>query len=251
MKKLYTFHLIALLSTLYVFSCTSGDQTADSRPNIVFIMADDMGYGDPGCYNTASKIPTPHIDRLAAEGMRFSNAHAPGSWCVPSRYGLLTGQYPLRRDLSLQREKSLIDPDQPTIASVLKKNGYTTICVGKWHLGFDNFLTTDYIQPLKGGPLSHGFDTFFGMHASLDIPPYFYIENERVLAPPSDSIGASHSEGWTPIQGAFWRADGVPYRSAGSNDAAERSLGYVQRRQDGMGAGEIRRQVEDRQRALV
>ena len=206
MKKLYTFHLIALLSTLYVFSCTSGDQTADNRPNIVFIMADDMGYGDPGCYNTASKIPTPHIDRLAAEGMRFSNAHAPGSWCVPSRYGLLTGQYPLRRDLSLQREKSLIDPDQPTIASVLKKNGYTTICVGKWHLGFDNFLTTDYIQPLKGGPLSHGFDTFFGMHASLDIPPYFYIENERVLAPPSDSIGASHSEGWTPIQGAFWRA---------------------------------------------
>jgi len=186
--------------------CNSSEQEQPDHPNIIFILADDMGYGDAHCYNPSSMIPTPNIDRLAAEGMRFTNAHSPGSWCVPSRYGLLTGQYPIRRDMSLQKEKSLIDAGQPTIASVLKTHGYYTICIGKWHLGFDNFLNSNFKQPLTGGPIDHGFDYFFGMHASLDIPPYFYIENDRAVEPPTDSIKASHSDDWTRIQGAFWRA---------------------------------------------
>jgi arylsulfatase A len=186
--------------------CNSDAKKPSDHPNIIFILADDMGYGDAGCYNPESGIPTPNIDRLAAEGMRFSNAHSPGSWCVPSRYGLLTGQYPIRRDMSLQKEKCLIDPGQPTIATILKKHGYFTICIGKWHLGFDNFSNADYRQPLTGGPIEHGFDYFFGMHASLDIPPYFYIENDHAVEPPTDSIEASHSGDWTRIQGAFWRA---------------------------------------------
>ena len=175
-----------------------------AKPNIIFIMADDMGYGDPGCYNPQSKTPTPHIDRLAGQGIRFTNAHAPGAMCIPSRYGLLTGRYPFRRTRS-RDTKSLIEPGRMTLGTLLQKHGYRTACVGKWHLGFDNLKDIDYSQPFRGGPVDRGFDYFFGMHASLDIPPYYYIEDDRCVEPPTDSIEASHSEGVTPIQGAFWR----------------------------------------------
>ena len=99
-------------------------------PNIVFLLADDMGYGDPGANHSRSRIPTPNIDRLAAEGMRFSDAHAPASVCVPSRYGLLTGRYPLRATLGWRRE-AVIPPREATLASLLQGRGYTTAMVGK------------------------------------------------------------------------------------------------------------------------
>ena len=105
------------------------------KPNIVFIMADDMGFGDPGCFNPESKTPTPNIDRLAAGGIRFLDAHAPASVCVPSRYGLLTGRYPFRTKISWKNER-VVEPGRMTLASLLKKNGYHTGGVGKWHLGF-------------------------------------------------------------------------------------------------------------------
>ena len=185
---------------------------ADTLPNILFVLADDMGYGDPQCYNPDSKISTPNIDRLAAEGVRFTDAHASGPWCVPSRYGLLTGQYPLRAQLNWQ-ERALIDPQQLTLASLLQRNGYRTACVGKWHLGFDgveDWETFSSDQALPGGPLDHGFDTFFGMYASLDIPPYFYIEGDRPVAPPTETVAAHQSEdATTPISGAFWRAGNI------------------------------------------
>ena len=179
---------------------------APKQPNIVIYLADDMGYGDAGCYNANSKCKTPHIDRLAAGGMRFTDAHAAGAYCIPSRYGLLTGQYPLRCKSLAPNRGPCIEPDQMTVASMLRDRGYTTAMIGKWHLGFDGGNKFDYTKPLAGGPFHRGFDHFFGQHASLDIPPYFYIKNDRVTAAPTGHIEEMNTPGWSPIQGAFWRA---------------------------------------------
>jgi arylsulfatase A len=174
-----------------------------SVPNIVLILVDDMGYGDPGCYNPDSRIPTPNIDSLARDGMRFTDAHAPGPLCHMSRYGLLTGRYPFRTNVSPWRNQPLITEDQMTIASLLKSVGYRTAMVGKWHLGFEE---AGYDRPLPGGPVDRGFDTYFGIRASTDIPPYFYIRGNKAVSPPTHQIEAHSSAGWSPIQGAFWRA---------------------------------------------
>ncbi|MEM1068935.1 MAG: sulfatase-like hydrolase/transferase, partial [Planctomycetota bacterium] len=194
------------LFVLLLSSLTAHALAADSLPNIVFIMVDDMGYGDPGCYNAESKIPTPNIDSLAAEGMRFTDAHAPGPLCHMSRYGLLTGRYPFRTNVGRWPKFALIEPDQMTIASLLSESGYRTAMVGKWHLGFNE---NGYENPLPGGPVDVGFDSYFGIRASTDIPPYFYIAGDRAVQPPTDRIEARNSEGWTRIQGEFWRAGGI------------------------------------------
>lgn len=182
--------------------------TPTDRPNIIFILADDMGYGDPPSFNENSQIPTPNIDRLAEEGMRFTDAHSPGALCMPTRYGLMTGRNPIRIDWHEWDERALIQPDRTTIASLLQNGGYATGMIGKWHLGFDGGIEFDCSEPLRGGPVDHGFEYFFGMHASLDIPPYFYIRNDECVAAPTDRIGDNFSadEFWTDIQGAFWRA---------------------------------------------
>ncbi len=184
----------------------TGLDAPPARPNIVLIMVDDMGYGDPGCYNPSSKIPTPHIDSLARDGMRFTDAHAPGPLCHMSRYGLLTGRYPFRTDVSRWPKQPLIQADQVTIASLLRAQGYRTEMVGKWHLGFHE---QGYDRPLPGGPVDRGFGGFFGIRASTDIPPYFYIRDDRAVSPPSKTIAANNSPGWSPIQGAFWRKGGI------------------------------------------
>ncbi|MBP86857.1 MAG: arylsulfatase [Planctomycetaceae bacterium] len=176
------------------------------KPNFVVIMVDDMGYGDPGCYNSNSKIPTPHIDSLARDGMRFTDAHAPGPLCHLSRYGLMTGRYPFRTNVARWRKEPVIDDGQVTIASLLKSQGYRTAMVGKWHLGFQE---NGYDKPLPGGPVDVGFDSYFGIRASTDIPPYFYIRGNRAVSPPTNQIEANNSEDWSPIQGAFWRAGGI------------------------------------------
>lgn len=176
----------------------------DSAPNVVIILADDMGFGDPRCYNPNSKCQTPNIDALAQGGMRFTDAHAAGGVCVPSRYGLMTGRYPFRKHLNWRKEP-VIQEGRTTIASLLKSAGYTTQMVGKWHLGFADGPDYDYSKPLTGGPVDRGFQNFFGMHASLDIPPYFYMQGQLPTQPPTDTIQASDTPGWSPIQGAFWR----------------------------------------------
>lgn len=191
-------------SILHLSAAHSADA---SKPNIVIILVDDMGYGDPGCFNPDSRIPTPHIDRLAAKGMKFWDAHAPGPLCHMSRYGLLTGRYPFRTNVGEWRKRPLIDEGQMTIASLAKSQGYATAMVGKWHCGFDE--SNGYTQPLTGGPADRGFDSYFGIRASTDIPPYFYIRGDRAVSPPSDRIEANRSEGWSPIQGAFWREGGI------------------------------------------
>lgn len=200
--------LPALMLTLFlcvVLPASAADPAA-AAPNIVLILVDDMGYGDAGCYNADSKIPTPHIDSLAATGMRFTDAHASGPLCHLSRYGLLTGRYPFRTPVHQWRAQPTIKDGQPTIASFLQSAGYHTAMVGKWHLGFQE---DGYDKPLPGGPVDRGFDEFFGIRASTDIPPYFYIRGDRAVQPPTDHIDANHSEGWSPIQGAFWRAGGI------------------------------------------
>lgn len=203
-----TFQVIVLVSfPIFLGGCFLKDASPE-QPNIVFVLADDMGYGDVGVYNSASKIPTPHIDRLADQGMRFTDAHAPASVCVPSRYGLITGRHPHRARVDEWRERPLTQPNQETIASSLKNRGYTTYMVGKWHLGFEKGENYDCSQPLRGGPVDRGFDHYFGIPASLDQPPYFYIRDNRCVEAPTDTTVGSQSEAeiWTDIQGVFWRA---------------------------------------------
>ena len=176
------------------------------KPHILFIMLDDMGYGDAGCYNPESKIPTPAIDGLAKQGMRFTDAHAPAALCVPSRYGFLTGRYPARK-----KKGYTVKSGTETIASFLKRHSYKTAMVGKWHNGFDN--TNSWEGKLEGGPYGCGFDYFFGIPHSLDIQPYLYIENDHVVQAPTATTPSGKeatadiydTAGWNKIQGPFWR----------------------------------------------
>ncbi len=207
LRHMFLFLGLTLAIGLHVKSLSG---QVSEKPNVIVILADDMGYGDLSCYNDQSKITTLHLDRLASEGMRFTDAHSGGSTCIPSRYSLLTGQFAIR----MQPGPARIRKEQMTIASMARAAGYETHMVGKWHLGFDVATKDfDYDKPFHGGPVDRGFDHFFGMHASLDIPPYFYIKNRRAVEAPNRSIEARSSvgglENWNNIQGEFWRAGKV------------------------------------------
>jgi arylsulfatase A-like enzyme len=178
-----------------------------SRPNIVFILADDLGYGDVKCFNPESRIATPNIDRLAGEGMRFTDAHTSSAVCSPTRYGLMTGRYNWRSRLKSGvlggLSPRLIEPGRMTVASLAKQHGYHTACIGKWHLGMnwvvkpgkeiselsiekpDQVWNVDFTQPTTDGPTSVGFDYYYGIAASLDLVPYTYIVNDRVVEQPT------------------------------------------------------------------
>jgi len=215
--------------------CASEVAQAKELPNIIFIMADDLGYGDPGCYNPDSKIPTPRLDRLAAEGIRFTDVHSPSAVCTPTRYGVLTGRYAWRTRLEkwvlYGYSPCLVDTERLTVASLLKKHGYATACVGKWHLGLGTAEKTDYAQPLRPGPNVLGFDYFYGIPASLDMEPYVYVKNETTVEPPTKTIEASKQrrhggEG-------FWRggpiAPGFRHGEVLPTLAAE-AIGYIEGR---------------------
>ncbi len=167
-------------------------KTASSDlPNIVLIYADDLGYGDLSCYG-ATKLKTPHIDRLAKEGRLFTDAHSTSAVCTPSRYALLTGEYPFRVNeysAIFCEDRLLIDTKKTTMASMLKRKGYATACVGKWHLGFGNKQKPDWNKELKPGPLEVGFDYFFGLPVVNSHPPFVYMENRRIVGlDPSDPL---------------------------------------------------------------
>ncbi|VGO13194.1 Arylsulfatase [Pontiella desulfatans] len=177
---------------------------AEPPPNIVLIFADDLGYGDVGC-NGATLVQTPNIDKLAKEGRRFTDAHSSSAVCTPSRYGLLTGEYPMRAGLwgpCPPTSKLLIDTDKLTIAKLLKNKGYETSCFGKWHLGFGT-QEADYTKPLRPGPQELGFDYYFGVPVVNSAPPYVYVENDRVVGMTSDDpivyLGKNAGENATPI----------------------------------------------------
>ena len=172
-----------------------------AKPNIVYILADDLGYGDVGCYNAASKIPTPFLDRLAAEGIRFTDAHAPDAVCTPTRYGLLTGRYCFRSRLKSgvlpPWGAQLIERNRLTVAELLGRQGYATACIGKWHLGWawptrdgrpprstDGLGNIDFTRPISGGPRTLGFDTYFGVDLP-NYPPYCFIDEDRTVGVPS------------------------------------------------------------------
>jgi arylsulfatase A-like enzyme len=164
-----------------------------AKPNVVVILADDLGYGDVGCYNPASKIPTPNIDRLAKEGARFTDAHSPSAVCTPTRYALLTGRYAWRTRL----QRNVIGPfSQPLIAeklltvpAMLREQGYAAACVGKWHLGWGwpkpgDDGKRDFTKPIPDGPTTRGFDLYFGTDVP-NYPPYCFLENDRTVGIPS------------------------------------------------------------------
>jgi len=188
-----------------------GTPGADPLPNVIVVLADDLGIGDLGCYNPDSKIPTPHLDRLAREGIRLTDAHSPSGVCTPTRYGLLTGRYAwrsrLKKGVLNGYSPLLIEPGRPTLASLLGGHGYHTAAVGKWHLGLGDRARTDYEEPLTPGPLACGFDTFFGIPASLDMPPYLFVRDRRPERVASTTIEASAHR--RQDGGGFWRAGPV------------------------------------------
>lgn len=220
-------------------------------PNIVVILADDLGYGDVGSYNAESKIPTPNVDRMAGEGVRFTDAHTPCAVCSPTRYGLLTGRYPWRSELKSNVlwpwDKPLIEKGRLTLPAMLRGAGYHTGCFGKWHLGW-NWETTDgsrlndtvaigdpqqaarnafgrkvvYTAPVREGPTTRGFDYYFGVDVP-NFPPYSFIENDRLLSQPT----AEKPEGMFGWPGAMtpgWRLESV------LPEITKRAVGYVKER---------------------
>ncbi len=180
-------------------------RAAARQPDVLVILADDLGWGDVRCYHPEARVRTPNLDRLAASGVRFTDAHSPSSVCTPTRYGLLTGRYCWRTSLKqgvLNGESpALIEPGRPTIASMLKGRGYETGGFGKWHLGLGTAAKTDYSQELQPAPADFGFDQFFGIPASLDMPPYVYVRDRRVEELPTSSIETNGA----PPRGPFWR----------------------------------------------
>jgi len=201
-----------LIFTLFIVTLvfTSCSELENKQPNIVIIYADDMGYGDLNCQNPQSKIPTPNLDKLASEGMRFTDAHSSSGICSPSRFALLTGSYHWRRQhhiVGAFGEPFFKDSDI-TLPQVLKSKGYATACIGKWHLGWDwEFKNKpsgevmqwgkmrevylpediDWSKPVSGGPLDRGFDYYFG-DGTINFPPYAWVENDRIIEYPTESM---------------------------------------------------------------
>ena len=197
-----------LLSSLVPTLAAAHSATKNDRPNIIYILADDMGYGDVSALNPDCKVQTRHIDSLVAQGITFSDAHTSSAVSTPSRYSILTGRYNWRSRLQSgvgwSYTPALIEPERMTVATLLGSAGYHTACIGKWHLGLgwqyrsDSPKEADFTQPLTACPNDNGFEYSYIMPASLDIPPYVYIENGRITAPVTDTIDGHNGY-------AFWR----------------------------------------------
>lgn len=181
---------LATAAILSLLSCTEKQK----QPNIIFILADDMGYGDVSYFDNNSKLKTENLDRMAQEGVVFTDAHSSSSVSTPTRYGILTGRYnwrsTLKNNVLYGYDKTLIPADRETMASMLRKNGYTTAGIGKWHLGWDwdnidaGKDKVDFSKPVQNGPTTRGFDYFYGFCGSLDMAPYVYIENDMPTSLP-------------------------------------------------------------------
>ncbi len=219
------------------------------KPNVILMLIDDLGYGDISAFNENSKINTKHIDKLCANGMKFTDAHSTSPLCSPARYGLMTGRYNFRSRMKCSvltgDSFTLIEHNRKTLPKLFQDQGYRTACIGKWHLGLDwqlkenphpaDFgvdegqydyrlrvgreeffpwiellsnkvagLDVDYQKPIRFGPNQYGFEYFFGMPASLDQPPYLYIENDRVVTPPTTTSGVQPFNRFSPTDNEKW-----------------------------------------------
>ena len=217
MKRIVIYSSLIIIALIVIMLYNNRKVTATVKPNIVYLLADDMGVGDLGCYNSESKIPTPSMDGLAKEGMMFLDAHTGSAVCTPTRYGILTGTYAFRTRLKSGvlwgSSSTLINENTETVASMLRKNGYNTGCIGKWHLGMnwqtkepgvvlsdnwqDDIPKIDFSKPILEGPNEAGFDYFFGIPASLDMPPYLFVENHNPQGIPTNITREGGREGIT------------------------------------------------------
>ena len=177
-KPIYLFTILSLVLLKGIA------QDSNQKLNVIYINVDDLGYGDLGVYG-ATKVKTPNIDKLASQGIRFTDAHTVSAVCTPSRYAVITGEYPVRNNnLSsaiFDRDSLIIDTNKLTIADVFKQRGYATACIGKWHLGFGNKRPVDWNKELKPGPLELGFDYYYGVPVLNSHPPFVYVENYKVV----------------------------------------------------------------------
>ncbi len=204
------------LTSLFLLLATAAVLRAAEKPNILLLYADDLGYGDLGCYNPDSKIPTPHLDQLAAQGMRFTDAHSSSGICTPSRYAMLTGRHHWRDFHGIVNAfgKSVFKPERLTLPEMLQARGYQTACIGKWHLGWDWDAIRkpgtkpagirpddfDWSKSIPDGPLAHGFDHYFG-DTVINFPPYCWIEDEKVLKAPDTMMDTAK---WKAIKEGAW-----------------------------------------------
>jgi arylsulfatase A len=214
---------LALCSTAIIEDAHAADAVSvPMKPNILVLYADDLGFGDLGCYNENSKIPTPHLNRLASEGMRFTDGHSSSGVCTPSRYALLTGRHHWRDFHGIVNAfgGSVFRPERLTLPEMLQQNGYHTAAIGKWHLGWDwdairkpgakrngdgrnaawGPEAFDWSQSIPDGPLAHGFDHYFG-DTVINFPPYCWIEDDHVVRPPNMMMDTSK---WKAIKEGNW-----------------------------------------------
>jgi len=199
MKKYFYILLVLIIASCQTNSekenTNNEDQIKRKKPNVVIIYVDDLGYADVGCYG-AKGVETPNINRLAENGIRFTDAHSPAATCTPSRYSLLTGEYAFRNNARILPGDAplLINPERPTLASMLKRAGYQTAVVGKWHLGLGSG-TINWNEDIKPGPLEIGFDYSFLLPATGDRVPTVYLENHKITnLDISDPIEVSYKE---------------------------------------------------------
>ncbi len=241
MRKLLNLSFLCFIVVIHCY--------AQQKPNIIFILADDMGYGDVSCLNKNSKILTPNIDKLAAQGKIFTDAHSASAVCTPTRYGILTGRYPWRSKLKAGvlglYDPPLIEKDRLTVGQLLKGKGYSTACIGKWHLGWDWPMKNgamfkdslykghnseevrwklekeiDFTAQIQNGPISKGFDYYFGTDVP-NYPPYCFIENNKLLKQP-DTIKPSDMYGHPGKMITGWQLENI------LPDLTKKAITYIQ-----------------------
>lgn len=254
LADLVTSFLMARFTLLFFMAAAAGTLAfaapTGSQPNILILYADDLGFGDLGCYREDSKIPTPHLDKLASEGMRFTDGHSSSGICTPSRYALLTGRHHWRKFDGIVQAfgESVFAPERLTLPEMLKEKGYNTAAIGKWHLGWDWAAIRKedaeaagegrarawgpedfhWDQSIPDGPLAHGFDHYFG-DTVINFPPYCWIEDDKVLDVPDVLMDTTK---WKEIKEGNWEcrpgpmvSDWDPYENI--PETTRRAVKYI------------------------
>lgn len=242
-KSTSTLRFVAAILCAVALAGFGTEPSSGANPNVILVMADDLGIGDVSSTNPDCKIKTPHLDKMAAQGLTFLDAHTPSSVCTPTRYGLLTGRYNWRsrlaRGVLSGRSSHLIPRDRPTLGHLMRKADYHTAMIGKWHLGWDWHKSgnkIDFTKPVKNGPDINGFDRYYAHCGSLDMPPYVWVDTGKITAEPNRVEGVSRGEdryGWYrkgPIGADFKIPEVLPH-------LFDKSIDYVQSRAEAAKAG--------------